>query len=125
MRQPAAAPLDHFCILFLREKDGGEPPQPSRAVAQWVTWSRETRRCCRQNSRARFADRRFAGGESPQPNRVYVSIAPSCGHRERTVPAAKPHCSTIRNKNAGNADSISNKTQGATCCQLGPRHPRR
>ena len=21
MRQPAAAPLDHFCILFLREKD--------------------------------------------------------------------------------------------------------
>ena len=45
----------------------------------------------------------------------------SCGHRERTVPAAKPHCSTIRNKNAGNADSISNKTQGATCPPPGAR----
>ena len=49
MRQPAAAPLDHFCILFLREKDGGQCPQPSRVAAQWVTWSRVSRRCRKQN----------------------------------------------------------------------------
>ena len=39
MRQPAAAPLDHFCILFLREKDvparherRSQPPAGGRAV---------------------------------------------------------------------------------------------
>ena len=67
--------MDHFCILFLREKDGGQCPLPNRVAAQWVTWSRETRRCCRQNSRARFADRRFAGGESPQPDCAVVPLA--------------------------------------------------
>ena len=47
--------MDHFCILFLREKDGGESP------------------------------------------------------------AAKPRCGVIRDKVVGNANSVSDKTVGATC----------
>ena len=61
MRQPAAAPLDHFCILFLREKDGGQCPLPNRAVASFETKSWATRTVSRLKLWARLADRRSAG----------------------------------------------------------------
>ena len=40
---PRGAPLDHFCILFLREKDGGQCPQPDGAVVPLATKTRATR----------------------------------------------------------------------------------
>ena len=43
----------------------------------------------------------------------------------RAVPAAKPRCGVIRDKVVGNANSVSDKTVGATCCPLGPRLARR
>ena len=61
MRQPAAAPLDHFCILFLREKD-----VPARHE---------------RRSHPAAAGGYRAGGQCPLPPpagggyRVYVSIA--------------------------------------------------
>ena len=73
MRQPAAAPLDHFCILFLREKDvparherrashlplggitGGQCPLPNRAVASFETKSWATRTVSQIKFEARLA----------------------------------------------------------------------
>ena len=40
---PRGAPLDRFCILFLREKDGGQCPQPDGAVVPLATKTRATR----------------------------------------------------------------------------------
>ena len=48
---PRGAPLDHFCILFLREKDGGQCPQPDGAVVPLATKTRVTRQCRKQNLR--------------------------------------------------------------------------
>ena len=61
MRQPAAAPLDHFCILFLREKDGGQCPQPGRAVASFETKLWASRTAVFTRLWAQFAARRSAG----------------------------------------------------------------
>ena len=55
-----ALPLDHFCILFLREKDGGQCPLPNRAVASFETKSWATRTVSRIKLWARLADRRSA-----------------------------------------------------------------
>ena len=55
MRQPAAAPLDHFCILFLREKD-----VPARHE---------------RRSHPPAGGRHRAGGQCPLPSCVVVSIA--------------------------------------------------
>ena len=44
---PRGAPLDHFCILFLREKDGGQCPQPDCAVVSLATKTRGSRQCCK------------------------------------------------------------------------------
>ena len=60
MRQPAAAPLDHFCILFLREKD--VPARHERRASHLPLGG-------------------ITGGQCPLPPataggyRVYVSIA--------------------------------------------------
>ena len=60
-------PLDHFCILFLREKDGGQCPLPNRAVASFETKSWATRTVSRIKLWARLADRRSAAKSRIKP----------------------------------------------------------
>ena len=89
--------MDHFCILFLREKDGGEPPQPSRAVVSIATKSRVSRQCYKQNSRRDL---------------------PTAGPRHERRTTYRWGISRYgfnRNLVAGIAGGVTNKTQGARC----------
>ena len=67
--------MDHFCILFLREKDGGQCPQPDCAGYRWgklrcgaiSNKNAGVAAASQAKLKARFADRRSAAKSRIKP----------------------------------------------------------